>query len=72
MTVIMTSSERDLCALARIVSDDRGDFPAEGLAPSLLRDLAGLIPSDFVSVMGLDSARQEQWLGQDIPAGEST
>ena len=20
--------------------------------------------------MGLDSARQEQWLGQDIPAGE--
>jgi DNA-binding CsgD family transcriptional regulator len=69
MTAIATSSEHDLCTLAGIVSDDRGDSPAEGLAPSLLSDLADLIPSDFVSLFGLDSARQEQWLGQDIPAG---
>jgi DNA-binding CsgD family transcriptional regulator len=68
MTVIVASSERDLRTLAGIVSDDRSDSPAEGLAPSLLSDLADLIPCDFVSLFGLDSARQEQWLGQDIPA----
>jgi DNA-binding CsgD family transcriptional regulator len=68
MTAMVTSNECDLRTLAGIVSDDRSDSPAEGLAPSLLSDLADLIPCDFVSLFGLDSAQQEQWLGQDIPA----
>jgi DNA-binding CsgD family transcriptional regulator len=62
-------SERDLRTLLGIVSGDRGDLPAEGLPPSLLWDLWGLIPTDFVTCLGLDSGRQEQWFGQDIPAG---
>jgi hypothetical protein len=60
MTAMVTSSECDLRTLAGIVSDDRSDSPAEGLAPSLLSDLADLIPCDFVSLFGLDSAQQEQ------------
>jgi hypothetical protein len=63
-------SERDLRTLLGIVSSERGDLPAHGLPQSLLRDLWGLIPSDFLSCMGLDSGRQEQWFGQDIPAGD--
>ena len=62
-------SERDLRTLLGIVSGDRGDLPAKGLPPSLLWDLWGLIPSDFVTCLGLDSGRQERWFGQDIPAG---
>ena len=36
MRTPVTASERDLRALAGIVSDDRADLPAEGLPPSLL------------------------------------
>jgi hypothetical protein len=40
MTALETASERDLRALAGIVSEDRPDLPdGEGLAPSLLTDL---------------------------------
>ena len=63
-------SERDLRTLLRIVSCDRGDLPEHGLPPSLLCDLRGLIPSDFVTCLGLDSGRQEQWFGQGIAAGD--
>src|SRR5215469_13223011 len=63
-------SERDLRTLLRIVSDDRGDLPEHGLPSSLLCDLWGLIPSDFVTCLGLDSGRQEQWFGQGIAAGD--
>ena len=71
MTAIVTASECDLCTLAGIVSDDRGDLPAEGLAWSLLWDLSGLIPSDSVFFFGLDSGRREQWFGQDIPESDA-
>lgn len=63
-------SERDLRTLLGIGSNERVDLPAHGLPPSLLRDLLGLIPSDFLACMGLDSGRQEQWFGQGIPAGD--
>jgi DNA-binding CsgD family transcriptional regulator len=68
MTLTMTGSERDLCTLAGIVSDDRGDPPAEGLPLPLLADLSGLIACEYLSFTGLDSARQVQWFGQFTPA----
>jgi DNA-binding CsgD family transcriptional regulator len=67
MTVTMTASDRDLRTLARIVSDDRCDLPAEGLAPSLLSDLSDLIRCDCVAFAGLDSARQVHWFMQVAP-----
>jgi len=71
MTAPVTASERDLRALAAIVTEDRPDLPArEGLPPSLLDDLLGLIPSDCLTVIGIDSGRQENWFGYDFPAHE--
>jgi hypothetical protein len=68
VTAPVTASERDLRALAAIVTEDRPDLPArEGLPPSLLDDLLGLIPGDCLTVMGLDSGRQENWFGYDVP-----
>ena len=47
MTAPVTASERDLRALAAIVSEDRADLPAdEGLPASLLADLMGQIRCD--------------------------
>ena len=68
--VAVRVSERDLGTLLEIVSCDRSDLPEHGLPPSLLCDLWGLIPSDFVTCLGLDSGRQEQWFGQGIAAGD--
>jgi DNA-binding CsgD family transcriptional regulator len=68
MRAPVTASERDLRALAGIVTEDRSDLPAgEGLPPSLLDDLLGLIPSDCLSILGIDSGRQENWFGYDFP-----
>ena len=68
VTAPVTASERDLRALAAIVTENRPDLPAgEGLPPSLLDDLLGLIPGDCLTVMGLDSGRQENWFGYDVP-----
>jgi DNA-binding CsgD family transcriptional regulator len=67
MTVIVTASERDLRTLAGIVSDDRGDPPAAGIPLSLLTDLSDLVPCDYLSFIGMDSARQTQWFGQVAP-----
>src|SRR5215467_14111100 len=67
MVAAVTLSERDLRTLAGIVSDDRGEPPAEGLAPSLLSDLAGLIRSDWLSFAGQDSRAQAMWFGQCHP-----
>jgi DNA-binding CsgD family transcriptional regulator len=64
----VAASGRDLHALAGIVSDDRGAPPAEGLAPSLLDDLAELIGCDFLVFSGTDSSRQVDWFGQTVPA----
>jgi DNA-binding CsgD family transcriptional regulator len=63
-------SERDLCTLLGIVSCDRGDLPKHGLPLSLLCDLRDLIPTDFVTCLGLDSGRQDQWFAQSIAAGD--
>ena len=67
MTAPVTASERDLRALAGIVSDDRPDLPAEGLPPSLLADLMSQIRCDVISFAGFDSGRQETWFVQAIP-----
>ena len=64
----VAASGRDLRALARIVTDDRGELPAEGLAPSLLSDLVQLIGCDFVVFGGTDSSQQADWFGQTVPA----
>jgi len=68
MTTPVTASEKDLRALAAIVSEDRSDLPDwEGLPPSLLADLIGQIRCDFVSFYGLDTDRQATWFDQDFP-----
>jgi DNA-binding CsgD family transcriptional regulator len=64
----VTASGRDLRTLAGIVSDDRGEPPAEGLPPSLLGDLLGLIRCDLVVFEGHDSSQQLDWFGQTLPA----
>ncbi len=59
--------ERDLRALARIVSEDRSGLPlSEGLPPSLLADLMGQIRCDVVAFGGFDSERQETWSVQTM------
>jgi DNA-binding CsgD family transcriptional regulator len=67
MTATLTASGRDLRTLAGIVSEDRGEPPAHGLAPSLLGDLLGLIRCDYLSFVGMDTARQADWFGQAAP-----
>jgi DNA-binding CsgD family transcriptional regulator len=70
MTALVNTSERDLRALAAIVSQDRPDLPAaEGLQPSLLADLMGQIRCDVIGFTGFDSGRQETWSAQFMPDG---
>ena len=69
MTAPMTASERDLRALAAIVSDDRPDLPdGPGLPPSLLTDLMGQIRCDFLSLDRSASGRHAYSILQAIPA----
>jgi hypothetical protein len=66
----VTASGRDLRALAGIVSDDRGESPAkggEGLPPSLLTDLLGLVGGDLAVFSGTDSSQRLDWFGQTVP-----
>ena len=68
MTAPVTVRERDLRALAGIVSEDRPDLPdGEGLPPSLVADLMGQIRCTRLSFLGFDSGRQETWLVQHPP-----
>ena len=67
MTATLTVRGRDLRALAGIVSEDRGEPPAHGLAPSLLGDLLGLIRCDCLSFVGMDTAQQADWFVQAAP-----
>jgi DNA-binding CsgD family transcriptional regulator len=70
MTAPVTASERDLRALAAIVSQDRPDVPAkEGLPPSLLADLIGQIRCDLIVFGGFDSGREESWPSQFMQDG---
>ena len=69
MTAPVTASERDLRALARIVSQDRPDLPADGGLPeSLLADLMSQIRCDAVVFQGFDSGRQTHWFVQEVPS----
>jgi hypothetical protein len=67
MTATLTASGRDLRTLAGIVSEDRGEPPAYGLALSLLGDLLGLIRCDFLSFVGMDTAQQANLFVQGAP-----
>jgi DNA-binding CsgD family transcriptional regulator len=68
MKGLAAASGGDLRALARIVTDDHGAPPAEGLAPSLLSELLRLIGGDFVVFGGTDSSHQVDWFGQTVPS----
>jgi DNA-binding CsgD family transcriptional regulator len=68
MTAPVTVRERDLRALAAIVSEDRPDVPAgEGLPLSLLADLKEQIRCDGISLERYDSGRQETGFLQLVP-----
>jgi DNA-binding CsgD family transcriptional regulator len=70
MTAPVVASERDVRALAAIVSEDRPDVPAQGgLPPSLLAELMGQIRCDVIAFAGFDSGRQETWSAQFLPDG---
>jgi hypothetical protein len=69
MTAPVTVRERDLRALAAIVSEDRPDLPdGEGLPPSLLADLKDQIRCDGISLDRSDSGRQTYSVLQSVPA----
>jgi DNA-binding CsgD family transcriptional regulator len=67
MRAPVTASERDLRTLAGIVGDDRGEPPAEGVAPSLLSDMWDLIRCDHLVLVGQDYFRQVHLFGQVAP-----
>lgn len=70
MTAPGRVSDRDLRALAGIVSEDRPDVPAKaGLPPSLLADLMSQIRCDVVAFGGFDSGRRQAWSTQFMPDG---
>ena len=68
MSTPVRASDRDLRALAAIVSEDRSDLPdGEGLPPSLLADLMAQIRCDEISLECHDSRRWETRFLQIIP-----
>ncbi|HEY1641416.1 MAG TPA: response regulator transcription factor [Streptosporangiaceae bacterium] len=70
MSTPVRAGERDLRALAAIVSEERADLPAgPGVSPSLLADLTGQIRCDALSLDGWDSRQQLCWFRQQIPSG---
>jgi DNA-binding CsgD family transcriptional regulator len=72
MSTPVRASDRDLRALAAIVSQDRVDWPeGEGLPPSLLADLMDQVHCDALSLDGWDSGRQMCWFSQEIPSGDA-
>jgi DNA-binding CsgD family transcriptional regulator len=71
MSTPIRASDRDLRALAAIVSKDRPELPGgEGLPPSLLADLIGQISCDEISLERYDSARQAYEILQTAPDPE--
>jgi DNA-binding CsgD family transcriptional regulator len=68
MTTPVRASDRDLRALAAIVSENRADLPdGEGLPPSLLADLKDQVRCDRLAFFGNDSARHANWFYQEDP-----
>jgi DNA-binding CsgD family transcriptional regulator len=68
MTGPVFASGRDLRTLAGIVSANRDDLTAEGVAPSLLCDLLGLVRCEYLFFGGFDTSGQLMWFGQFEPA----
>jgi DNA-binding CsgD family transcriptional regulator len=69
MSTPVRASDRDLRALAGIVSEDRPDLPdGEGLPLSLLADLTGQIRCDEISLERFDSGSRRGRFLQGIPA----
>jgi DNA-binding CsgD family transcriptional regulator len=69
VVALAVASDRDLRALAAIVSQDRPDLPdGEGLPPSLLGDLMGQIRCDAISLDRGEPGRHAYSLLQAIPA----
>jgi hypothetical protein len=67
MSTPVRASDRDLRALAAIVSEDRADLPdGDGLPPSLLADLTGQIRCDALSLDSWDPRRQMCWVRHDV------
>jgi hypothetical protein len=67
VTAPVTVRERDLRALAGIVSEDRPDVPdGEGLPLSLLAELMGQIRCDTIAFQGFDCQPQKTWFVQAI------
>ena len=72
MSTPIRASDRDLRALAAIVSQDRPDLPdGEGLPPSLLAELMDQIRCDQISLDRYDSGPRRGWCLQRIPAPSS-
>ena len=67
MTSRVSASERDVRALAGVVSEIRSDVPTQGLPLSLLSDLKDQIPCDFLLCHGYDTTLQQYWFTQQIP-----
>jgi hypothetical protein len=68
MTTPIRANDRDLRALAAIVSENRTDLPdGEGLPLSLLADLMSHIRCDRLAFLGTDSARHANWFWQEDP-----
>jgi hypothetical protein len=68
MSTPVRTSDRDLRALAAIISEHRPDLPdGEVLPPSLLTDLTGQIHCDVIAFEGIDSLRLTNWFWQGIP-----
>ena len=71
MSTPVRASDRDLRALAAIVSQDRPDLPdGEGLPPSLLADLMGQIRCDALCFDGWDTGGRCAGSARNIPPGD--
>jgi len=69
MSTPVRASDRDLRALAAMVSEDRPDLlDGEGVPPSLLADLMAQIRCDVLSLDGCDPGQQMCWFSQEIPS----
>src|SRR5579862_6592090 len=67
MSTPVVATDRDLRALAAIVSEERDDLPEGGLPLSLLSDLAAQISCDYVLFQGYDTERENYWFAQQVP-----
>ncbi len=69
MSTPIRASDRDLRALAAIVSQDRPDLSdGQGLSPSLLADLTDQIRCDSIHLARYDGGQRRSWFIQGFPA----